>query len=343
MNRGWISQVFLVLAIILSAWAGSPLRASAAAASQAYDLIDQVNSLRSANGLPSYQVDNALMAAAQAQSDWQASTGSVTHTGAGGSRPRDRAAAAGFGGGAQIFVSENIAGGGGLTAAEAVSWWQGDAPHLNTMLSPNYVYIGAGAASSGGTVYLTILAGYWVGSAGSAANPTAQAGTAVSPGGGAPAYSPPQTATPAADGSVIHVVQAGQTLWTIAAIYGVSLADLYAINQMNENTFIYPGDKVTIRPASTPTATATLTPAPSTPRPTATPSPTRVLRPTATINPGADAGDLQAERQGGNQSQASIPQAAAPMLNLDPRRSLAAVAIALAAIVAVLALSRMKE
>ncbi|HIE57170.1 MAG TPA: CAP domain-containing protein, partial [Anaerolineales bacterium] len=60
-------------------------------------VIAAVNAFRTAQGLPALEVDYALMGAAQAHSDYQASIGQVTHTGAGGSRPIDRAYAWGFG------------------------------------------------------------------------------------------------------------------------------------------------------------------------------------------------------------------------------------------------------
>lgn len=69
--------------------------------------------------MQSFYVNKALMASAQAHSDYQAEIGQVTHSGQGGSRPRDRAIAFGYGGGATVYVSENIAGGMNMSAAEA--------------------------------------------------------------------------------------------------------------------------------------------------------------------------------------------------------------------------------
>jgi len=86
-------------------------------------VVDLVNRLRSANGLTPYKVNKALMASAQAHSDYQASVGQVTHTGQDGTRLRDRAIAYGFDGGATVYVSENIASGMKLSASEAIGWW----------------------------------------------------------------------------------------------------------------------------------------------------------------------------------------------------------------------------
>ena len=89
-------------------------------------------------------------------------------------------------------------------------------------------------------------------------------------------------ATPLADGSIIHVVQAGQAMWSIATAYNVPLADLYALNGMDENSVIFPGDKILVRRAQT-----TLTPSfgTGTPQPGLTPSltPTATVRPTRTL------------------------------------------------------------
>lgn len=263
------------------AWAAGVQPAPLASAAE---LIQLVNQLRAANGLPPYQVNRALMAAAQAHSEYQASIGSVTHTGAGGTRPRDRAVAAGYGGGATVFISENIAGGRGLTPQQAVQWWQGDSLHINTMLSSNYQDVGAGVAEADGVVYYTLDVGYV---AGSAAPPPAEApGGTAPPGGGAPTATaqviiPVQVATPRPDGSIVHVVQPGQALWNIAAAYKVSLADLLALNGLKESSLIYPGDKILVRAAQ---ATSTPSPTPTTTRP-----PTSISRPTRTPTPSPEA------------------------------------------------------
>ncbi len=89
-----------------------------------------------------------------------------------------------------------------------------------------------------------------------------------------------QTSTPGADGSIIHIVQAGETLIGIAKAYGLTLDELLGLNNITRDTVIWPGEKLLIRPAQTPTPTSpstpTSTPPPATPtrRPTRTPTPT---------------------------------------------------------------------
>lgn len=276
--QGKIHSLLLILIwmIVLAGGARTNfVQAAPPAAVNPYDLIAAVNQLRAANGLPQYTVNSALMAAAQAHSEYQASIGQGTHTGAGGSRPRDRAAAAGYGGGAAIFVSENIAWGSSMTAQSAVAMWQGDSLHLNTMLGSEYTDVGAGVATAGGVTYLTLDVGYVAGSPGSgAANPTGSAPAAATAD-----FNPVITATPNPDGSIIHIVEPGQTLWTIAVIYQVPLDELKRLNGLTLNT-IYAGQKLVIRPAG---AVASATPAPAAGQLTSTPTrPIPTPLPTAT-------------------------------------------------------------
>ncbi len=220
-----------------------------------WQLVAEVNALRAAYGLPPYEVNNALMSAAQKHSDYQAQIGSWTHTGQGGSRPHDRAVAAGYGGGAQVYISENVAAGVNLSPGRAVGeMWQ-DAIHLETMISPHFTHIGAGVGQAGDWVYYTIVVGYIAGSPGSGTS----SGANPPPGGagGTPAptvipVEPIAVATPGADGSIQHVVQWGQFLENIAKAYEVELSDLLALNGLSKETVIYPGDKLLIQPGRTP-------------------------------------------------------------------------------------------
>jgi LysM repeat protein len=262
----------MLLTILLSLF-GNPTRSNAQAGDP-YSLVDAVNNLRAANGLSPLQINSQLMSAAQGHSDYQAAIGQVTHTGAGGTRPRDRAAAAGYGGGATFFISENIAGGNDLSVDGVISMWQGDNPHIQTMLGANYQDIGAGVSVSNGFVYYTIDVGYVAGGHSTIPQVT------ITPGGPTPIpIYLVQTATPKPDGSVVHTVLSGQTLIGIAIAYGLTVAEIKALNNLT-NDVIYVGDKLVIQPANTPgptaTITATITPtraATSTRNPTRTPTP----------------------------------------------------------------------
>jgi len=67
------------------------------------EIIQRVNALRAAYGVPAYQVDSALMSAAQAQASWGLENKHFGHDGPGGSTPDDRAKAAGYGEGENSF------------------------------------------------------------------------------------------------------------------------------------------------------------------------------------------------------------------------------------------------
>jgi len=242
-----------------------------------YQVIALVNQVRASYGLAPLQANSALMAAAQGHSDYQASIGSITHTGAGGSSPLSRAMAAGYGGGAKVYVSENIYGGNSASPSQAVTWWQGDSLHLQTMINPNATDAGAGVAYAGNMVYYTLDVGYI---SGQAANSTAgvPVGSVTRP-PTAIAVIPIQTATPNSDGSVFHVVQSGQALWNIAAAYKVPLPELMSLNGLTADSLIYPGQKILVRKANESTPTNVFTP---TSQPTAT---LTVKQPTLTILP----------------------------------------------------------
>ncbi len=233
-----------------------------------YAVVAAVNAFRTSQGFPALQIDSALMAAAQAHSDYQASIRTVTHTGSGGSRPSDRATAFGFGNGAQIFVSENIAGGMTMTINTAIyQYWQ-DSLHLHTMLNPAALFIGAGVADADGYVFYTVDTGYYVGAPGSSSGETSNdtSDTTNEPSG--PTEIPFAKSTPRDDGAIVHIVEAGQSLIGIANSYDVPVAEVLILNETTLDTIIYPGDEIVLKPAYTPTAT---TPA-TTPEPSSTPN-----------------------------------------------------------------------
>ena len=144
-----------------------------------YSLIDQVNALRAANGLAPYSVNPILMSIAQSHAGFMAAAG-VSHYGVGGSRPFERALAAGYPLAGDLtqggLFSENITAGINKSTTDAVTEWQGDAPHLNTMLSPSLTEIGAGVVVVEGYAYYVIDCGLPTSSGVAQVIPTTMAG-----------------------------------------------------------------------------------------------------------------------------------------------------------------------
>jgi len=258
---------------------------SSAQAGDASQLIAEVNALRAAYGLSPYEVNGALMSSAQRQSDYQASFGTWTHTGSNGSRPYDRAVAAGYGGGAQVFVSENVAMGIDLSTSRTVNeMWQ-DAIHLETMISPRYTHIGAGVSHAEGWVYYTIVVGYIAGSAGSGTAPEQPPPPSETDAGTTPIptwipIQPIAISAPSADGSIQHVVKLGQFLENIANAYDMELGELMALNGLTDQSVIYPGDKLLIKAGAISPPDSVRSGAP-----TADPEPTNVPTSSATEKP----------------------------------------------------------
>jgi len=244
------------------------------------EVLALINDYRAQNGLPALAENPILSYIAQAQADYLISQpmGTVgdVHEGPGGSRPKDRAYAAGYGGGENISVSEIVKGGIDETPSSALAWWKTSPPHNNTMLTTYSREIGAGAATDGnGRWWYVADFGYQAGGAYLPSSSSTQAAAITA----APVMIPVTKADPRPDGSIVHIVRTGQTLWTIAAVYEVPLEQVMELNGNNET--IYPGDEVTVAPAGsaptvTPTTDLNATPIPSW---TPTPLPTRALRP----------------------------------------------------------------
>ena len=265
------------------------------AAPSGSDLLAAIQALRQSHGLPPLIVNSALMSAAQQQSDYQASIGSWSHAGPGGSRAVDRAKAAGFGGGALIYASENVAMANNQTGLDVVilRYW-GDPDHWKTMMSTLYINAGAGATEKNGVIYYTVDTAYI---AGEATEPESTVSGLPFPNPNVIRTSPPliplivpiRTSTQQPDGSIVHPVGYGQALINIAAAYGLKLDELRKVNKMNGSSMLWAGQKLVIQPAYTatpkPSKTPTSPPPTQTPTPTRTPTRTPTETPTVTITP----------------------------------------------------------
>ncbi|MFI8304626.1 CAP domain-containing protein [Streptomyces sp. NPDC085927] len=109
------------------------------------DVVDRTNRERARAGLPPLAVDPLLVTAAQAHSADMVARDFYSHTAPGGSRPWDRAAAAGS---ARRTIGENIACG-QRSAAEVVEGWMNSPGHRANILKPDFTHIGVGFAGGG--------------------------------------------------------------------------------------------------------------------------------------------------------------------------------------------------
>ncbi|MCB8981702.1 MAG: LysM peptidoglycan-binding domain-containing protein [Ardenticatenaceae bacterium] len=228
MNKKWIIGILLCLFVVVG-------ETTAVHAQSASAIFQEVNQFRINNGLVPFQYNNALAAAAQNQANFMAAnTIFSSHIGAGGSTPQSRAAAAGYVG----RVTENIVGGTGMTAARGLTWWVNSPVHYNTLITSRYQEAGTGFATNGTDNFYVLLVGQ-------ASDTPPQSVVDDSP---EPLYITPITlAQPGEDGSIVHVVQEGQALWSLAAHYDVALSDLLLFNSLPANAIVQPGDQITIR------------------------------------------------------------------------------------------------
>ena len=234
----------------------SPARAQADPGSEIFQLINQ---FRATLGLSPFQYNNVLASAAQRHANWMAANLIYSHTGDGGSSPITRANNAGFSG----YVIENIVGGGSMSPRQGLIWWQNSPIHYNTLVTERYPMAGIGFASDGVYNMYVLVVGRPAGALVAPASNTSANETSAQP----LIITPIQLAEPREDGSIVHTMQPGQALWTIAAYYDVDLAHLYLINSLSEDAVLHPGNEVTVRLAEG-----------QEPPPTPTPRLTHVIR-----------------------------------------------------------------
>lgn len=239
-------SVFIGLTLLLHLGA-----TPAAAQDPASQILQLVNQVRANYGLAGYSFNGRLAVAAQEQANWMAVNLQYVHN-HGGSTPQTRAQAAGYGG----RVTENIVGGTNLTPQQGITWWLNSPTHFNTMISTRYTEAGVGVAYGGDQIFYVLVVG----------NPTdaPPAGQSLAQVETAPAFvAPIILAQPREDGSIVHRVLAGHSLWAISARYEVPLEMLLLYNNLTENAILQPGDELIIRlaegqaPPPTPTPPAT--------------------------------------------------------------------------------------
>ena len=282
--RRFLSTFLLVLTLVMPILAAPRSTASAESISPG-EIISLINNLRAGYGLPALAEDATLDSTAYSTAAQMAAYGVCAHIG----NARERIAAAGFGGGSNIFATENIA----CATSGDIGWLQSvwaDDVHMWPMTQERYTHVGAGAYTGGNGVTYYVLHAAYIGEGGSASSgnvpEAAQADTAVP---SDPLVEPVVTSTPQTDGSIVHVVQYGQALSTIATWYGVTIDQIKQLNNMiNENIYVGQNLIIKLAPTATITPTRTVTPRQPTRTPSLTPTPTRQATPptpTSTTKP----------------------------------------------------------
>lgn len=241
----WILLFALAIGLFTSAAAG-PISSSVQNSARqsevtAYDLIIAMNALRMANGLPALIEDPIINAVAQSTAEIMAANNMSWHIG----DVSGRLQAAGYGGGVKVWATENFAVG-SMSLDEIMVIWS-DPSHMIPAVNPAYCHVGAGIASAGGGRYYYVLQAAYTSSkaCGAYVNP----GSATPPTdrrGGYGIIVPVKVATPGPDGKIYHIVESGQSLWSIAIAYQITIKDIETWNNLSRNTQLQIGQKLFI-------------------------------------------------------------------------------------------------
>lgn len=250
----WIVLFALVASLFApsaSALAAQPLprsRSAPVAEVTAWELIAAMNTLRVSYGLPALIEDPIINAVAQGTAEIMAANQMSWHIG----DVSGRVAAAGYGGGAKVWATENFAVGSNHTIDTIMVAWSDEA-HMIPAVKSSYCHVGAGVATAAnGMTYYVLQAAYIAGKSCGDYNPGG--GTGSQPGGGtsggAPGVSqvivPVKLATPDSEGNVYHVVEAGQSFWAIAVAYQITIKDIEVWNNISKDSKLQIGQKLFI-------------------------------------------------------------------------------------------------
>lgn len=271
-----ITRSILLLALLAGLFAPSAVtpaqRVSAAAPAvqpptmlaqdvTAYDLIIAMNQLRASYGLAALIEDPIINAVAQSTAEIMAANQMSWHIG----DVSGRLQSAGYGGGGKVWGTENFAVGNHSIDEIMVVW--SDESHMIPAVNAAYCNVGAGVArSSNGMNYYVLQAAY--SSTKSCGEYTSTGGATVVPGGGATGgvtgvsqiIVPVALATPDADGKIFHEVKPGQSFWSIAIAYQITIKDIETWNNITQAAGLQIGQKLFI-PGKNTAGYATPTPA----------------------------------------------------------------------------------
>ena len=218
----------------------------------AYELIAAMNSLRASNGLPALIEDPIIDAVAQNTAQTMAANEMSSHIG----NISGRLASAGYGAGSTVFGTENFAM--GFQSIDQIMQVWSDPAHMLPAVVAAYCNVGAGTAiSPNGMTYYVLQAAY---TSGKSCGSYTSGGTTGSQGSGTNSstgpvisqyISPVKISTPDASGKIFHIVQAGQTFWSIAIAYKITIKDLKSWNNLTDSATLKIGEKLFIPGSNT--------------------------------------------------------------------------------------------
>ena len=218
-------------------------QAAPAGQASAYDLILAMNTLRVSYGLPALIEDPIVNAVAQSTAAIMAANNMSWHIG----DVKGRIAAAGYGGGGTVWATENFAvSSGGMGIDEIMAAWA-DPDHMRPAVTAAYCHIGAGVAQTAdGRIYYILQAAYVSGQECGSSSPsiggTPQVGAIPNP--VSQLILPVKIATADAEGKVFHDVQAGQSFWSIAIAYQITIHDIEVWNNLSRDTPLKAGQRL---------------------------------------------------------------------------------------------------
>ncbi len=237
-------QISLLLIWLLTAPVYQAKDQAQSGAGSRSELILAMNTLRVSHGLPALIEDPIVNAVAQATAEIMAANNMSWHIG----DVRGRIAAAGYGGGATVWATENFAVG-RMSIDEIMQVWA-DPDHMRPAVNPAYCHVGAGVArAADGRYYYILQAAYTSGQAcgeykpvpgddpGTGANPDPPVSQIITP---------VKIATPDADGRIYHLVLAGQSFWSIAIAYQITIRDLEVWNNLSSDNGLFVEQKLFI-------------------------------------------------------------------------------------------------
>lgn len=258
-----LAALFLLAGCLAPAGQASASTGMQSAKVTAFDLIIAMNTMRVSYGNAALVEDPIVDAVAQSTAEIMAANEMSWHIG----DVSGRLASAGYGGGAAVQGTENFAVGSSMSIDQIMLVWS-DASHMLPAVNSAYCSIGAGVAvSPSGMTYYVLQAAFVSGkSCSSITSSTVGAttgGTGSTTTGGAGGVSqlvvPVKIATPDAEGRIYHVVEPGQSFWSIAVAYKITIKDIETWNNISQSNGLQIGQKLFI-PGSNTAGYATPTP-----------------------------------------------------------------------------------